>query len=179
VPDSSTVQDAVYLAETVQLPVASPDRYALMLGNVILGSGLSSRLYRDLRIKSGYVYSVSSELGWSRTRGNYGVSFGADGENVERARQLVLQDIRDMQMTPVTDGELNRAKAEQLRRLPMQRDSLAGIAGQYLQLADLGLPFDEQQAKAARYLAITPAEIQEAFAAWLRPDDLAQVVRGP
>ena len=179
VPDSSTLQDSVYLAETVQLPVASPDRYPLMLGNVILGGGFSSRLYRDLRIKSGYVYSVSSELDWSRTRGDYGVSFGADGENVEKARQLVVRDLRDMQTTPVSEGELNRAKAEQLRRIPMQRDSIGGIAGQYLRLSDLGLPFDDEQTLAAHYLHITAADIQHAFATWLRPGDLAEVVRGP
>jgi zinc protease len=179
VPDSSTLQDSVYLAETVQLPVASPDRYPLMLGNVILGGGFSSRLYRDLRIKSGYVYSVNSELDWSRTRGDYGVSFGADGENVDKARQLVVRDIKDMQTTPVSDAELNRAKAEQLRRIPMRRDSIGGLAGQYLRLSDLGLPFDDEQTLAAHYLNITAADIQHAFATWLRPGDLAQVVRGP
>ena len=103
------------------MPVISPDRYPLILGNVILGSGFTSRLYRDLRIKTGYVYSVSSELDWSRSRAEYAVSFGADGENVDKARQLILRDIKDMQTTPVGDAELNRAKAELLRRLPMQR----------------------------------------------------------
>nr|WP_294506485.1 pitrilysin family protein [uncultured Rhodopila sp.] len=179
VPDSSTVQDSVYLAETVELPVASPDRYPLMLGNVILGSGFSSRLFRDLRVKSGYVYSVSSQLDWSRTRGNYAVAFGADGENVDKARQLVVRDIKDMQTNPVSEGDLNRAKSEQLRRIPMQRDSIGGIAGQYLRLSDLGLPFDDEQALAAHYLNITAADIQHAFATWLRPGDFAEVVRGP
>lgn len=179
VPDSSTVQDSVYLAESVTMPIGHPDRYPLMLGNVILGSGFSSRLYRDLRIRTGYVYSVSSELDWTRTRANYAVSFGADGENVDKARQLVLRDITDMQTTPVSDAELERAKAEQLRRIPMQRASVGSIAGQYLRLSDLGLPFDTLAKLPARYLAVTAAEIQKAFATWLRPDDLAQVVKGP
>jgi zinc protease len=179
VPDSSTLQDSVYLAQTLGLPVAGADRYPLILGNVILGSGFTSRLYRDLRIKTGYVYSVSSQLDWSRTRAEYAVSFGADGENVDKARQLILRDIRDMQTTPVSDGELTRAKAELLRRLPMQRASLGGIGGQYLYLADLGLPFDILQQLPARYLAITAPDIQHAFATWVRPSDLAQVVKGP
>ena len=179
VPDASSLQDSVSLSETVALPVTSPDRYTLMLGNVILGSGFSSRLYRDLRTNSGYVYSVNSALEWTRTRARYTVSFGADAGNVEKARQLVLRDLRDMQTTPVSDAELTRAKAEVLRRLPMQRASVRAIAALYLRLADLGLPLDSQQVAAQRYRDITAAQIQQAFADWLRPDGLAQVVKGP
>ena len=73
VPDSSSLQDSVALTESVQLPVTNPDRYNLMVGNTILGSGFSSRLYRDLRVKSGYVYSVDSQIDWSRTRCEYSV----------------------------------------------------------------------------------------------------------
>jgi zinc protease len=82
VPDGNALQDSVTLAETLALPVTSPDRYTLLLGNTILGSGFSSRLYRDLRIQSGYVYSVGSSLDWSRSRADYSVSFGADTANV-------------------------------------------------------------------------------------------------
>jgi zinc protease len=60
VPDPTSVQDSVYLAETTGLPVTSPDRYTMLLGNIILGSGFSSRLYQDLRIRSGYVYSATA-----------------------------------------------------------------------------------------------------------------------
>jgi zinc protease len=179
VPDSSALQDSVALAETVAVPIASPDRYTLILGNAILAGGFSSRLYQDLRIRSGYVYSVSSALDWQRTRADYSLSFGADPENVEKARALVLRDLKDIQSTPVSDAELTRAKAELLRRLPMQRASVGGIAGQYIRLVELGLPLDQQQIAAERYLAITAADIQHAFATWIRPDDLAQVVKGP
>ena len=179
VPDATSLQDGVTLAETVPVPITSPDRYALMLGNVILGSGFSSRLYQDLRIKSGYVYSVGSDFDWTRTRADYSVSFGADTENVEKARQLVLRDLREMQTNPVSDAELTRAKAELLRRLPMQRASIGSVAGQYLRLSDLGLPLNSLQIAAARYLAMTAEEIQRAFASSIRTDDLVQVIKGP
>ncbi len=176
---ADTLQDRVSLIQTVGLPVGSPERYTLLLGNVILGSGFSSRLYRDLRVRTGYVYTVSSALDWSRTRGDYSVSFGADAENVARARQLVVNDIRDMQTVPVGDAELTRAKAQVLRRLSMQRASVGAIAAQYLRSAELDLPIDPEQVTAQRYLNITATDIQKAFATWLRPDDLAEVVKGP
>ncbi|MEA2791085.1 MAG: zinc protease, partial [Acetobacteraceae bacterium] len=179
VPDGSAVQDRVFLGETLALPVSSPARYTLMLGNVILGSGFSSRLYQDLRIRSGYVYSVGSDMNWSRTRADYSVSFGADSKNIEKARQLILRDLKEMQTMPVSVAELTRAKAELLRRLPMQRASVGGIAGQYLRLTELGLPLDSARTAAIRYLAVTAEDIQQAFGEWLRPDDLVEVVKGP
>jgi zinc protease len=179
IPDNTSLQDSVYLAETVALPITSPDRYTMLLGNIILGSGFSSRLYQDLRIRSGYVYSVRSDLDWSRTRADYSVSFGADPENVDKARALVVRNLKAMQASPVSEAELMRAKAEVLRRLPMQRASVGGIAGQYLRLADLGLPLDSARIAGQRYLAVSAEQIQKAFATWLRPDDLVQVVKGP
>ncbi len=177
--DPSSLQDSVYLAETLPIAVTDPDRYTLMLGNTILGSGFSSRLYRDLRVKTGYVYSVSSAFDWSRTRADYTVSFGADSENVGKAALLVLQNLREMQTVPVSEAELLRAKAQLLRQLPMQRASVGAIAGLYLRLSELGLPIDSPDIAARRYLETTAPQIEAAFAAWLRPDDLVEVVKGP
>ena len=179
VPDPSSLQDRVSLSETLALPVTSPDRYDLELGNLILGSGFSSRLLQDLRVKTGYVYSASSTLHWDRTRPFYAISFGADAENVEKARSLVVRDIRDMQSTPVSDSELIRAKAQMLRRLPMQRASVGAIAALYLTRINLGLPLNTDAAAATAYRTISAADIQQAFAKWLRPDDFAEIVQGP
>ncbi len=179
VPDATSVQDSATLAETIAIPVTNPDRFVLMLGNTMLGSGFSSRLYKDLRVRTGYVYSVESELDWSRTRGDYAIEFGADPVNVPKARALALADIKSLQLTPVSDGELTRAKAETLRRLQMQRDSIDAIAGLDLRLVDLGLPLDEEELAAKRYYSATAPEVQNAFKTWLRPDDLAEVVKGP
>ena len=131
-------------------------------------------------MKSGYVYSVSSDLDWSRTRADYSVSFGADPANVDKARQLILRNLREMQSSPVSEAELTRAKAEMLRRLPMQRASVGGIAGQYLRLAELGLPLDAARTRCRALLGDhrgrDPAGV---FPQWIRPDDLAEIVKGP
>ena len=84
-----------------------------------------------------------------------------------------------MQTTPISDAELSRAKAQILRQLPMSQSSIAGIAGLYLRLAELGQPLDATRIASDRYRTMTAAEIQTAFRTWLRPDDLVEVVRGP
>jgi zinc protease len=179
VPDSSNLQDTVALVESVTLPITNYDRYDLMLGNTILGGGFSSRLFQDLRVKTGYVYSVSSQIDFSRTRSDYSVSFGADPDKVVKARMAVIQDIKALQTTPVTDAELTRAKAQMLRRIPMQRASVDAIAALDLRLVDLGLPLDAMSIAAQHYYDATAAKVQTAFKTWLRPDDLSEVVKGP
>lgn len=180
VPDKSSVQDEVVLTETIGLQVSDPDRYMLRLGNEVLGGGLfSSRLYRDLRVKTGYVYTVGSSFNWSRTRGSYALDYGADPDKVGKARLAAVQDLRTMQSAPPTEDELSLAKASLLRSLPLRRASLRAIAGEYLSLINLDLPLDDTNKAAEAYYKASGADVQAAFKKWVRPDDLAQIVKGP
>lgn len=180
VPDKSSVQNDVVLAETLGLTAQNPDHFLLQLGNEVLGGGLfSSRLYRDMRVKTGYVYSVSSSFDWGRTRGAYTVNYGADPDKVGKAQSVVMKDLKAMQSAPPTAEELSLAKASLLRSLPLARASLGRIAAQYLYLEDLGLPLDNADRGAKVYYKATGAEVQAAFRKWIRPDDLAVIVKGP
>ena len=179
VPDRSTLQSTINLAEALAVRVDDPDHFTLTLGNEILGGGFSSRLYQDLRVKTGYVYSVSSSLKWSRTRSDYSVTYGADPDNIGKARDLVVRDIEAMQRGVVSPDELTRAKASLLRQLPMGRASYDDIGYEDLHLADLGLPLDQPQRAAQHYYDTTAEQLQAAFQKWLRPNDLVEVVQGP
>ncbi len=180
VPDKSSVQDEVVLAETLGLTAAQPDHFMLQLGNEVLGGGLfSSRLYRDLRVKTGYVYTVGSAFEWGRTRGLYTVNYGADPDKVGKAQAAAVRDIKAMQSAPPSDDELALAKASLLRSIPLARASLDRIAAQYLHLSELGLPLDNADRGAQAYYNATGADVQAAFRQWIRPDDLASIVKGP
>ena len=91
VPDASRVQDKVTLAETLQLTRTNADYYALQLGNHVLGGGFyATRLYRDLREKSGLVYFVDSSFNVGLTRGVYQVEYACDPPNVSKARAAII-----------------------------------------------------------------------------------------
>jgi zinc protease len=180
VPDKSRVQNDVVLAETLGLVRSDPDYYALTLGNAVLGGTFyATRLSRDLRMKTGLVYSVTSYFDVKRTRGIYLLEYACDPQNVSRVRDIVVRELRAMQQTPVSQRELRRAKAFLLREMPLQEASVEEIALETLQRTALELPIDEPRIAAERYLALSPAEVQAAFAKWLRPDGLAQVTEGP
>lgn len=180
VPDSSRVQDRVTLAETLGLTRSSPDYYALELGNNVLGGAFySTRLSRDIRKDAGLVYGVQSYFQFNRTRGIYFVQYACDPQNVSKVHDMVAEEIRKMQKTPVTAEELQRAKALLLRRIPLDEASVDDIAAGIIRRWALGLPLDEPTIAARRYLALDEHDLQGAFAKWLRPDDLVRVSQGP
>ncbi len=180
VPDSSRVQDSVTLAETLGITRFSPDYYALDLGNEILGGAFyASRFSKDLRESAGLVYTVGSSLQAGKTRSVYSVSYGCDPPNVSKARALVVRDLKALQTSAPDAGELASAKALVLRRIPLGESSFGSIAGGWLGRAAIGLPLDEPFIAAQHYLDMTGAQIQAAFAHWVRPDDLVQVTQGP
>ena len=180
VPDASRVQDKVALAETLGLNRFGPDYYALQLGDHVLGGGFyATRFYRDLRENTGLVYSVSSSVNMSKTRGVYEVQYACDPPNVSKARAIVERDLRDLQNKPPTANELEQAKALLLREIPLAESSTDAIAGGMIARATLGLPLDEPIRAARRYMELTPEDVRAAFAKWIHPNDLVQVTVGP
>ena len=93
VPDASRIQDNVVLAQTLALPRANPDYYALALGNAVLGGGFyATRLSIDLRKNAGLVYSVNSNIQSGRTRSVFLVHYASDSQNVAKAADAVARE---------------------------------------------------------------------------------------
>lgn len=180
VPDPTRLQDQVTLSEELPMNRFDPDYYSLQLGNHILGGGFyATRLYRDLREKTGYVYTVSESLQAGRTRTNLTVSYGCDAVNVSKAHALIAQDLTAMQTAPPSEGEMQQAVAMLLREIPLQQASETGIADGLLARAVVGVPLDEPVRAAERYKSISAEQVRAAFAKWVRPDDFVQIVQGP
>jgi zinc protease len=180
VPDASRVQDQVTLAQTLRLVRSNQDYYALQLGNHVLGGGFyATRLYRDLREESGLVYNVSVSLDMTRTRGTYTVRYACDPSNVAKVREIVRRNLAQMRREPVSESELQNAKALLLREIPLSESSVDSIARGFISRVDLDLPLDEPVNAARRYMDLTAAQVQAAFETWIRPDAFVQVSQGP
>jgi zinc protease len=180
VPDASRIQDQVVLAETLGLTRANPDYYALKLGDHVLGGGFyATRLYQDLRQKTGLVYSVSVELMAYQTRALYAIHYGCNPDNVAKARGIVVNNLHKMMSQPVEPDELRQAQAMLLKEIPLSESSLGRISQSLISRWVLDLPWDEPTIAARHYLALTPDQVKAAFAKWLRPEVLVQVTQGP
>ncbi|HEX7381856.1 MAG TPA: pitrilysin family protein [Nevskiaceae bacterium] len=180
VPDHSASQDTVVLAETTGITISNPQHYALDLGDALLGQGFyASRLYRDLRANTGLVYTVGSSFELGDTRSNYVLNYACDPDNVSKAKVIALRDLEEMRTEPVGRDDLDRAKALMLRQLPLGHASFGDIAEAWLYYSQHHLPLNQATVVARKVVELSPADVQAAFAKWLRPDDLVQVVRGP
>jgi zinc protease len=180
VPDRSRIQDDVTLAQTLGIKRSDPDYYALQVGRHILtGAFYATRLYQDLREKTGLVYTVEALLDVGKTRSGFAVFYACDPQNVSRARAIVEHDLSDMQKHLVTPKELNRAKILLLRQITLAQASTGSIAEKLLSLSLEDMPLDEPITAAEKYTRVTAAEVRNAFLKWIRPNGFAQVVQGP
>lgn len=161
-------------------PRSSVDFIPAALGNHILGKfGLMGRLGESLREQAGLAYYVYSELGASPGPGAWAVSAGVDPRNVERAIDLVFDELRRFVSEPVSAEELADVQANLVGSMPLSLESNTGVAVQLLHMErhQLGLDFLQRYPEMVR--AVTPAQVLEAAARYLVLDRLAVVVAGP
>lgn len=93
------------------ITVASDDRYVLFLLNTILGAGVSSRLFQEIREKRGLVYSIYSYISAYLDTGVWAVYAGTGRKRVAQVMELIVKEMREL-ADNMTEIELERAKAQ-------------------------------------------------------------------
>jgi|SRR5579875_3499778 len=180
VPNAYASQDTVVMGQQLDLNVHDPDRYALQLGNEVLGgNGFASRLMVDIRVKHGYAYGANSMLRIDRARSSFYVSYGSDPDKVKSVDKLVLENLKELRDSPVNANELLNAKQALIRSIPLDVSSINSIARALLTWSKNGEPLDEPVVAAKYYLSLTAGQVQAAFRKYVRPAHLVQVVEGP
>jgi predicted Zn-dependent peptidase len=91
-------------------PQNHDDRYASYVLNTLLGGSMSSRLFQNVREKRGLAYAVFSGLSAYRDAGSFTVYAGCANEAVGEVIDLVVEELRTVKRTPVSDAELQRSK---------------------------------------------------------------------
>src|SRR6266478_6654335 len=96
---------------TLGIAYSSPDYYPFMLINAILGDGMSSRLFQNIREEKGLAYDIGSYFNSYYETGNFVVSAGVDPSQVEPAIKAIVSMLTELCETPVSTEELDRIKA--------------------------------------------------------------------
>ena len=104
------------------------DRYALDLVNTILGEGMSSRLFLEIREKRGLAYDVHSFTSKHRDGGYFAVYAGVDPSKAEETVKAVLAELRKMVDEPVPEVELTKAREYTKGRLKLGLESTNAMA---------------------------------------------------
>ena len=103
--------------------ISHPKRYTSYILNTLLGGGMSSRLFQNVREKQGYVYSIFSELNPFRDTGVLSVYAGTSRESVPNVVQSIVNEFRQLKLTPIADEELKRAKDQLKGNLMLSLES--------------------------------------------------------
>ncbi|HEU5374378.1 MAG TPA: pitrilysin family protein [Ktedonobacteraceae bacterium] len=96
---------------TLGISYASPDYYAFMLANSLLGDGMSSRLFQTIREEQGLAYDIGSYFNSYAETGNFIVSAGVDASQTEAAIRAILSEMNTLCEILVDSAELARVKA--------------------------------------------------------------------
>jgi predicted Zn-dependent peptidase len=105
-----------------------PDRYALDLLNTILGEGMSSRLFLNIRESLGLAYDVHSFTSRHRDTGYVAVYVGVDPKKAVEAVSAVVAELRMLADQEVLPDELTRAKEFTKGRLRLELETTNGVA---------------------------------------------------
>ncbi len=91
-------------------PISHEDRFHCYVLNTVLGGGMSSRLFQNIREKQGLAYSVYSDLNPYTDTGCMMVCAGTSVESVRKLVDSVLKEFIELKQNLVPDEELRRAK---------------------------------------------------------------------
>lgn len=109
------------------LPLDHKDRYAEDLMNTILGEGMSSRLFVELREKRGLVYDIHSSVSHYRNTGCMVVNCGVDPKNSYKAVRLIIDELEKLRER-VPEAELTKAKEMSKGRLLLRLEDTRSVA---------------------------------------------------
>ena len=105
-----------------------PDRYAFDILNTVLGEGMSSRLFLNIRERLGLAYDVHSFTQKHRDTGYLAVYIGVDPKKAVDAVNAAMSELRGLGDHDVSDDELARAKEFTKGRLRLELETTNGVA---------------------------------------------------
>jgi predicted Zn-dependent peptidase len=161
------------------IPLADERRFAAAVMNNLLGGGMSSRLFQNIREKQGLAYAVFSELTPYSDAGMLTVYAGTAKETVGKVVDMTIAEFRAMKESPVAPDELLRAKNHLKGSLMLSLEStssrMSNLARQELYFGR----FSSLDEILAAIDAVTQEQLQSLAQQFFQTDRIAATVLGP
>ncbi len=110
-------------------PYLHKDEYALMVLSTILGGGMSSRLFIEIREKRGLAYSVHAWADKYPDVGTFVVQAGVQHDKLEKTVETVLAEFKKLKSKKVSPAELKKAKSYIKGTMTLQLETSDEVAG--------------------------------------------------
>ena len=112
------------------LSMFHPDRFIVDILNIILGEGMSSRLFAEVREKLGLAYDIHSYAEHFKDSGSFVVHAGIDLQQMHSALAAIMNQLKSV-TGGVTAAELHKAKEMAKGRLLLSMENSRNVAGWY------------------------------------------------
>jgi predicted Zn-dependent peptidase len=158
--------------------MAHERRYASYILNTLLGGGMSSRLFQNIRERQGLAYSIYSDLNPYRDTGCMCVYAGTSRESAIKVVECVVKEFCNLKTTPVPEEELRRSK-DQLKGSLML--SLESSTARMSNLARQEMYYDHfygLDELIERIEAVTVEDLQQTAEEFFRTEQIAVTILG-
>ena len=159
-------------------PIAHERRHASYILSTLLGGGMSSRLFQNIRERQGLAYAIYSDLNPYRDTGCLSVYAGTSRESAAKVVQCIVSEFRNLKSEEVSAEELRRSKAQLKGSLMLSLESstnrMSNLARQEMYF-DRFYSMDELLEKIE---AVTADDIREFANQFFRTESIAVTVLG-
>ena len=156
-----------------------PRRHALVLLSVVLGGGMSSRLFQRVREELGLAYSVYTFQNFHATCGVQGVYVGTAPSTAAAALDAIESELAGVKANGLTDEEISQGKGQLKGQITLSLESPTARMYRAAAVALYGEPYRSLDEMLALVESIEPATISELAAEFLDPSNQTIVSLGP
>ena len=159
-------------------PIAHEKRHASYILNTLLGGGMSSRLFQNIRERQGLAYAIYSDLNPYRDTGCLSVYAGTSRESADKVVRSIVSEFAKLKSEAVPEEELRRAK-DQLKGSLML--SLESSTARMSNLARQAMYFDQfygMDELIERIESVTVEDLQQLAREFFNTDSIAVTVLG-
>jgi predicted Zn-dependent peptidase len=158
---------------------SDPDRFVVRLLNVLLGEGMRSRLFQEVRERLGLAYTVASYASTLQDTGAVGIYAGVATDRVEETIQAILGQLDRLRQEPIPEDELETTLEFTRGRLALSLEDSFTTAAWYARQQLLGPEVLAPGEAVARLEAVQRADIQRLARTLFQEERLNLVIVGP
>jgi predicted Zn-dependent peptidase len=162
-----------------RVPTIGDDEYpVIMLLNVILGaSGLSSRLFLELREKKGLAYTVRTAYETHKKSAVFSIYIGTEPSNIQTSIDGFKEEIEKIKTIPVSEEELKNAVNNLIGKQQYVTETNSQQANMMAYYSIMGKPFDYQAEIIEKLHKVTPKDLQDCANKYFTDDYILSVIK--
>lgn len=168
----ASVQTVVNITYPMEMKTNHPDFLTTRLLNYVLGGGMTSRLFMNLREDKGFTYGAYSSIGSDKLVTSFSAGADVNQTATDSAIHEFIYEIKKMADSGVTEEELVAAKANLSGSFGRSLESPSTIASFAINTQRYGLSDDFYATYLQRLNAVTVNEVNAAAKKYLKPENM-------